>query len=50
VTLICATHGEVGEIAPGTDATPETLGQVRKEELRCAAQALGVGDVIFLTE
>jgi LmbE family N-acetylglucosaminyl deacetylase len=48
VTLICATRGEVGEIAPGTGATPETLGQVREGELRCAAQALGVRDLIFL--
>ena len=30
VTAICATRGEVGEIAPGTNATPETLGAVRE--------------------
>jgi LmbE family N-acetylglucosaminyl deacetylase len=48
VTLICATRGEVGEIAPGTGATPETLGQVREGELRCAAQTLGVRNLIFL--
>ena len=34
-TLICATRGEVGEIAPGVDATPENLGQVREGEMRC---------------
>ena len=28
VTMVCATRGEVGEIAPGTGATPETLGRV----------------------
>ena len=48
VTLICATRGEVGEIAEGTDATPETLGTVREQELRDAARALGVEDVRFL--
>ena len=26
VTLVCTTRGEVGEIAEGTGATPETLG------------------------
>lgn len=41
-TLICATRGEVGEIAPGVDATPETLGQVRESEMRCAAAKIGL--------
>lgn len=48
VTAVCATRGEVGEIAPGTDATPETLGAVRERELRAACAALGVTDVRFL--
>ena len=48
VTAICATRGEVGEIAPGTAATPETLGVVREQELRAACAALGVTDVRFL--
>ena len=48
VVLICATRGEVGEIAEGTMATPETLGQVREEELRCAAEALGIHEIMFL--
>ena len=48
VTTICATRGEVGEIAPGTAATPETLGAVREQELRVACAALGVTDVRFL--
>lgn len=42
--LICATRGEVGEIADPALATPETLGQVREGELRAAAQVLGVQD------
>jgi len=48
VTAVCATRGEVGEIAPGTNATPETLGSVREQELRAACAALGVTDVRFL--
>jgi len=48
VTAICATRGEVGEIAPGTNATPQTLGAVREQELRDAGAALGVTDVRFL--
>ena len=48
VTMVCATRGEVGEIAPGTDATPETLGSYREQELRDGCAILGVTDVRFL--
>jgi LmbE family N-acetylglucosaminyl deacetylase len=48
VSLVCATRGEVGEIADPSYATPETLGQVREGELRCAAETMGVAEVIFL--
>jgi LmbE family N-acetylglucosaminyl deacetylase len=48
VTMICATRGEVGEIAKGSDATPETLGGYREQELRDAMAILGVQDVRFL--
>jgi N-acetyl-1-D-myo-inositol-2-amino-2-deoxy-alpha-D-glucopyranoside deacetylase len=48
VALICATMGEVGEISDSSLATPETLPQVRAEELRCAAQILGVSELVFL--
>jgi len=48
VTMVSATRGEVGEIAPGTDATPETLGAHREQELRDAMAILGVSDVRFL--
>ncbi len=48
VTLVCATRGEVGEIADPSLATPETLPQVRERELRSAADALGIGEIIFL--
>lgn len=48
VSLVCATRGEAGEIAPGVNATPENLGTVREEELRCAAEKIGVNNVYFL--
>lgn len=48
VGLVCATRGEVGEIADPSLATPETLGKVREGELQCAADALGISDLIFL--
>lgn len=47
-TLVCATRGEAGEIAEGVDATPQTLGAVRENELRCAAETMGVAELIFL--
>lgn len=48
VTAICATRGEVGEIADPALATAETLGEVREAELRAACAELGVHDVRFL--
>lgn len=48
VTLICATRGEVGEISDPALGTPATLGEVREQELRCAARALGIEEPIFL--
>jgi LmbE family N-acetylglucosaminyl deacetylase len=46
--LVCATRGEVGEISDPSLATPETLGAVREGELRCAAETMGVDELIFL--
>lgn len=46
--LICATRGEVGEIADPALATPENLGQVREGEMRAAAEALDVHNLWFL--
>jgi LmbE family N-acetylglucosaminyl deacetylase len=48
VMVVCTTRGEVGEIAPGSEATPETLGEVREGELRRAAGVLGVKEVISM--
>lgn len=48
VALVCATRGEVGQISDPALATPETLGEVREAELRCACQALGVNELVLL--
>lgn len=48
VELVCATRGEAGEIADPALATPETLPQVREEELRCSAETLGIREVTLL--
>ena len=48
VVLVCATRGEAGEISDPTLATPEHLGDVREQELRCACRTLGVDAVHFL--
>lgn len=48
VAIVSATRGEVGEIARSELATKENLGQVREQELRNAAAAVGVSDISFL--
>ncbi len=48
VTVVCATRGEAGEIAPGSDATRETLGEVREQELRASVRTLGVASLELL--
>ncbi|MCH8350869.1 MAG: PIG-L family deacetylase [Chloroflexi bacterium] len=48
VTVVCATNGDVGEISDPSLATPETLAQVRKGELRRAMTVTGVPDLRFL--
>src|SRR5919201_4041473 len=46
--LVCATRGEEGEISDLALATPETLGQVREQELREACRIIGIEDLSFL--
>ncbi len=48
LTLICTTRGEVGQISDPALATPETLGEVREQELRAACEILGVQHLEFL--
>ena len=47
VLVVIATRGEVGEIAPGSDATVETLGAVREAELRASVAVLGASLALF---
>lgn len=48
VYIACATRGEAGEIADRSDATPETLPQVREAEYHAAGKAMGVTRSQFL--
>ena len=48
VVLVCATRGEAGEIADPSLATPEHLGLVREQELRCACNQLGIDELHLL--
>lgn len=43
--ILTFTRGEAGQIAEGSGATPETLGDVREAELRAACAIVGVTDV-----
>ncbi len=48
VHLVCATRGEVGEVAPELLKGFESIAQLRESELRCAAGVLGLTGVHFL--
>jgi LmbE family N-acetylglucosaminyl deacetylase len=49
VHLICATRGEVGETPEEAgELSDEKVAQLRENELRCAAQILGLKEVHFL--
>jgi len=48
VHLVCATRGEVGEVAPELLEGFESIANLRESELRCAAGILGLAGVHFL--
>src|SRR5271157_4890469 len=48
VYYVCGTRGEVGEAGPEFMKSYATVGDMRWAELKCAAQALGLMDVIYL--
>ena len=48
VYLVCATRGEVGEVAPEMLQGFNSIGELRESELRCAAGFLGLKGVFFL--
>lgn len=48
VYLVCATRGEVGEVEPEMLEGYGSVAELRENELRCAAQTLGLTKVFFL--
>jgi LmbE family N-acetylglucosaminyl deacetylase len=48
VYLVCATRGEVGEVAPEMLKGFNSIAELRESELRCAAGYLGLKEVFFL--
>lgn len=48
VHLICATRGELGEIDPAYKEIIKSAACLRTQELRCAAEVLGINQVHFL--
>jgi LmbE family N-acetylglucosaminyl deacetylase len=48
IHYLCATRGEGGEMGDPPICAREALGEVRENELRCAAKALGGSSVHFL--
>jgi LmbE family N-acetylglucosaminyl deacetylase len=48
ITLICATRGEAGEVAPKYLHGYASVAELREAELRAAADKLGISEIIFL--
>lgn len=48
VTLLCATRGEAGEVAPGVEVPADGLGALREQELHASAAVLGVARTVLL--
>lgn len=46
ISLICATNGDVGTVPPEYLSGYSSIGELRLDELRCAARALGIREVI----
>ena len=48
VHLVCATRGEAGEVDEQLLSGKRSIAELRENELRCAAQKLGLAGVHFL--
>lgn len=48
VSLICATRGEAGEVAPSFMQKVASISELREQELACAAHNLGISAVYYL--
>ena len=48
VYYVCGTRGEVGEVTPEAMKGYSSIADLRTHELQCAAEVLGLADVIYL--
>ncbi len=48
ITLLCATKGEAGKVLNPDVQIKEALTTVREKELKCAAEVLGIRQIIYL--
>jgi LmbE family N-acetylglucosaminyl deacetylase len=48
VYLVCATHGEAGDVDPQLLTGYSSIAELREAELRCASEHLGLKEVFFL--
>jgi len=48
VYVVCATRGEAGTVEPDFMKNCSTVAEVRNAEMKCAAKALGLADIIYL--
>jgi N-acetyl-1-D-myo-inositol-2-amino-2-deoxy-alpha-D-glucopyranoside deacetylase len=48
VYYVCGTRGEAGEVAPEFMQGYASIAELRTHELKCAAEVLGLADVIYL--
>ena len=48
VYCVCSTRGEAGTVDPELMKGYATIGDLRWNELKCAAQVLGLADIIYL--
>jgi N-acetyl-1-D-myo-inositol-2-amino-2-deoxy-alpha-D-glucopyranoside deacetylase len=48
VYYVCGTRGEVGEVPPEMMEGFDSIAELRTHELKCAADILGLADVIYL--
>lgn len=46
ISLICSTNGDVGTVNPELLAGYQSIGELRLKELRCAAEQLGIQEII----
>jgi N-acetyl-1-D-myo-inositol-2-amino-2-deoxy-alpha-D-glucopyranoside deacetylase len=48
IFYVCSTRGEVGTVEPQLMKGYASVGDLRWDELKCAAQVIGLADIIYL--